>query len=32
VLLPDLQIKHRGRDGVVAEQGLDRAQVDARFQ
>jgi hypothetical protein len=32
VLLPDLQIKHGGRDGVVTEQCLDRAQIDARFQ
>jgi len=32
VLLADLQIEHRGGNGVVTEQGLDRAQIDARFQ
>jgi len=32
VLLADLQIEHRRGNGVVTEQGLDRAQIDARFQ
>ena len=32
VLLADLQIEHRCGNGVVTEQGLDRAQIDARFQ
>ena len=32
VLLADLQIEHRGGNGVVTEQGLDRAQIDTRFQ